>query len=146
MSTARPSTSMRDLAVLRAAPLDDVHAGQDLDAADERRAHRAGQVEHVVQRAVDAVADPDPVVLRLDVDVGGAVAQRLGDDHLDDLDDRGVVVGHVRCSVRSASRRRLSRASNAWTWLLDADQRPVAVSIARMRSGLGGQPQPHRVA
>ncbi len=51
-----------------------------------------GQVEHVVQRAVDAVADPDPLALRLDVDVGGAVAQRLGDDHLDDLDDRRVLV------------------------------------------------------
>ena len=46
-----------------------------------RRPDRAGQVEHVVQRAVDAVAHPDPVALRLDVDVGGPVAQRLGDDH-----------------------------------------------------------------
>ena len=36
-----------------------------------------GQGEDVVQRAVDAEADAQPVVLRLDVDVGGAVAQRL---------------------------------------------------------------------
>ena len=33
------------------------------------------------------IPDADPVVLRLDVDVGGAVAQRLGDDLLDDLHD-----------------------------------------------------------
>ena len=39
---------------------------------------RAGQVEHVVQGAVDAVPHPDPVALRLDVDVGGAVPQAPG--------------------------------------------------------------------
>ena len=93
MSTLRPSIVHADLAVLRPPPLDDVHVRQDLDAAGDDRAHGGGQVEDVVQRAVDAVADPDPVRLRLDVDVRGAVAQRLGDDQLHDLDHRRVVVG-----------------------------------------------------
>ncbi len=66
-----------DLPVLRAAALDDVHAAEDLDPAHHGRADRPRQVEHVVQRAVDAVAHPDPVLARLDVDVGGAVAQAL---------------------------------------------------------------------
>ena len=35
-----------------------------------------------------AVPDADPPVGRLDVDVGGAVAQRLRDDLVDELDDR----------------------------------------------------------
>ena len=35
----------------------------------------AGQLEHVVQRAVDAVPHPDRLPVRLDVDVRGAVTQ-----------------------------------------------------------------------
>ena len=46
----------------------------------------------VVQRAVDAEAHAHLVALRLDVHVGGAVAQRLGDDLVDDLHDRRVRV------------------------------------------------------
>ena len=49
------------------------------------------QAEHLAQRTVDPVADADPSVGRLDVDVGGAVAQRLGDDLVDQLDDRCLV-------------------------------------------------------
>ena len=49
----------------------------------------AGSDERVVECAVDAVADSDLVVLRLEVHVGGTLAQRLRHDRVDDLDDRG---------------------------------------------------------
>ena len=80
-----------ELAVLRTPPLDDVHVGHDLDAADERRAHVGRQRQHLVQRAVDAEADAHLLVGRLDVHVRRTVAQRLGDDLVDDLDDGRVV-------------------------------------------------------
>ena len=82
----------RELAVLRAPPLDDVHARHDLDAAHEPDAHGGRQHQDFLQRAVDAEADPDDVLGRLDVDVGGPVALGLGQDPGDDL-DHGCVVG-----------------------------------------------------
>ena len=98
-----------DLAVLRAAALDDVHVGHDLDAADERRRHRRRAASRtLVQRAVGADADAHAVLLRLDVHVGGAVAHRLFEDEVDDLDDRRVLVdldrrGVVRVGVIAAT-------------------------------------------
>ena len=145
MSSARPSIVHADLAVLRAAPLDDVHVGHDLDAADERRAHRAGQVEHVVQRAVDAEPDPHPVVLRLDVDVGGAVAQRLGDDLLDDLDDRRVVVGTSR-SRRGRPPGAARRAPRTPAPASRRRQRPVADADRAQRCRTARRPRRHRPA
>ena len=45
-----------------------------------------------MQRAVDAVADPHAVGHRLDVDVGGALAHRLRQQQVHDLDDRRLLV------------------------------------------------------
>ena len=46
-----------------------------------------------MQGTVDPVPDADTCVLRLDVDVGGAVAHALRDDEVHDLDDGGVDTG-----------------------------------------------------
>jgi hypothetical protein len=75
-------------AVLRTPALGDVEAGHDLDAADGggRRVARDGH--DVAQQAVDAVADAQLVGLRLDVDVGGAGADGVGEHHVDEPDDR----------------------------------------------------------
>ena len=43
-----------------------------------------------MEHAVDAVADPELRLLRLDVDVRRALAVGLGDDAVDELDDRGL--------------------------------------------------------
>ena len=61
MSTLRPSISMLIWPSCGRRRSTMFMSGQDLDPADHDRAHRGRQVEHVVQRAVDAVADPDPV-------------------------------------------------------------------------------------
>ena len=50
-----------------------------------------GERIDLVQHAVDAVADPQVVLGRLDVDVGRAVLDRLGDQQVDEPDDRGVL-------------------------------------------------------
>ena len=56
-------------AVLRHPPLGDVELRQDLDARGERRLHLERRLHHFQQRAVDAVANPDLVLERLDVNV-----------------------------------------------------------------------------
>ena len=49
---------------------------REITAADSRLRRRLDLVQH----AVDAVADDQPVLERLDVDVGGAHVERVGDD------------------------------------------------------------------
>ncbi len=76
----------------------------------------AGKCEDLLQRAVDAKTDPHDVVGGLDVHVRRAVAHRLGEDAVDDLDDRGVVTdGSLATGVSVARRREPSTDSNAWT-------------------------------
>ncbi len=102
-SSARPSMFISNWPSCGRRRLDDVHVGHDLDAAHERLAHLAGQLDDFVERTVDAEAHPHAIFGGLDVHVGGAVAQRLGDDLVDDLHDRRVRVDdrldRARCVV-----------------------------------------------
>ena len=66
-----------DPAVLGSAFLGDVDEAHDLDTADDRTQQPSRGVVALHQHAVDAIADPDPVGERLDVDVAGAHAARL---------------------------------------------------------------------
>ena len=77
-----------DAAVLRQPPLGDVEARHDLDARDHRGSHALGRRFDVVQHAVDAIAHRQPILERLDVDVGGAHVERVGDEEADEADDR----------------------------------------------------------
>ena len=82
-----------DAAVLGQALLGDVDAGHDLEAGDDRGpACVLGMLSRLDADAVDAVAHADAVGHRLDVNVGGPHADGLGDDQVDQLDDRGVGV------------------------------------------------------
>ena len=80
------------LSVLWSATFDDVHAGHDLDSADQADAHGRGKRQDLLEGTVDPVADPDAELRRLDVDVGRPVAHRLGEDSADHLDDRRIVL------------------------------------------------------
>ena len=76
----------------------------------------AGKLKDLFQRAVDAEANADDVVGGLDVHVRGAVAHRLGQDAVDDLDDGRVVRDDLRLRHASTSRlREPSTDSKAWT-------------------------------
>ena len=78
-------------AVLRHPPLGDVELREDLDARGERRLHLERRPHDLEQRAVDAVAHPDLVLERLDVDVAGAALDRLDQEPVDQLDHRRVL-------------------------------------------------------
>ena len=91
-STARPAILQADAAVLRQALLGDVELRHDLDARDDQRRHGALGLQHLAQHAVDAEADDEPVLERLDVDVGGVFLHRLREHGVDQADDRRVVL------------------------------------------------------
>ncbi len=88
-----PLDGQREAPVLGHAPLGDVEVGHDLDPRDDAGGHpaldRRGRREH----AVDAEQHARVPLLGVDVDVGGALLDRLGDDRVDELDDRRVGVG-----------------------------------------------------
>jgi hypothetical protein len=69
--------AQRDAAVLRQALLGDVELRHDLDARHHQRRHGAPGLQHLAQHAVDAEADHEPVLERLDVDVRGVFLHRL---------------------------------------------------------------------
>ena len=77
-----------DAAVLRQPPLGDVEVRHDLDARDHRGGEAARRRLDLVQHAVDPVTDDEPVLERLDVDVGRARVERVGDDERDEPDHR----------------------------------------------------------
>src|SRR5439155_22146667 len=79
-----------DAPVLREALFGDVHAGHDLQTGDERAFHAERDAVALDAFAVDAVADADAVLHRLDVNIRSAVAHGLGDHGLHQLDDRSL--------------------------------------------------------
>ena len=91
MSIPRPSISMAIWPSCGSASFDDVHSSHDLEPAHEGRAHRRGQFDRIVKRAVDPESHSKPLVLRLDVNVGCSVTKCLSDEQVDDLDDGGVI-------------------------------------------------------
>ena len=92
-STSRSRALGLDAAVLGAAALGDVHAGEHLDARRDRAVHREGQRLDVVQDAVDAEADHRVVDARLEVDVRGALLEGVVEQVVDGGDDVLVVLG-----------------------------------------------------
>ena len=81
-----------DPAVLRLSFFGDINTGHDFDTRNERRVQPARRRIAFDQFAVDAVADADFVVKRLDVDVAGPHVDGFGDHQIDEFDDRGAVV------------------------------------------------------
>ena len=82
-----------DAAVLRDAPLGDVEVAHDLHAADDAADHAPRHGGRVHEHAVDAEAHAQLVAVGRQVHVGGALLDGLGDDPVDELDDRRVLGG-----------------------------------------------------
>ncbi len=78
-----------DAAVLRAALLRQVRAGEELDAGDDGLVDDLRDDVDVVQDAVDPQAHQGEVALGLEVDVGGALLERVAEDVVEGLDHRG---------------------------------------------------------
>ena len=77
-----------DAAVLRGAHFGDIHAGKHLDAHRHRRPVGFVQGTDLAQHAVDAVTDAQKIGLRLEVDVGDFALDGVGEDRVDQADDR----------------------------------------------------------
>ena len=87
--------------VLGGARLRDVHAAHHLEAHRDGGPVAAVQASHLAQDAVDPVANPQEPRLRLEVDVGGSSLHRVGEEHVDEADNRlAVLVGGPRYRPR----------------------------------------------
>jgi hypothetical protein len=75
------------VAVLGAVAVGDVELGHDLQSRADGGRERERRAERVDQHAVDAEADDELVLHRVDVDVAGATAEGLEEDHVDEADD-----------------------------------------------------------
>ena len=82
--------------VLRQPALRDVQVAHDLEAGDEGVGRLLGQPQFFLAQAVDAVADEQLLLHRLDVDVRRALDVGILDDAVGHLDDgRGILALHV---------------------------------------------------
>ena len=81
-----------DASVLRQPLLRDIEARHDLDARGDRRLKTLGRREHVVHHAVHAEAHHHFLFEHFDVNVARAVLDRLGQDAVDELDNRRRIV------------------------------------------------------
>ena len=79
--------------VLRSAAFGDVEFRQNLEAGHERPLETLRDGVALDQLAVDAVTDADAVFERLDVNVGRAEVNGVGDDLVAEADDRRVAFG-----------------------------------------------------
>ena len=86
-----PEVAHREPPVLGDPPLGDVHVGHDLQPAHDPAQDAARGPVGVAEHAVDAVADPQVLLGRLEVDVGGLVGDRLGDQQVHEPHHRGVL-------------------------------------------------------
>src|SRR6202035_3057282 len=77
-----------DAAVLRHAPFSNVELGHDLDARGHGGSHVERQHLRRLQQAVDTVTNEDEVDGGLDVNVGRPGLHRVGDDLVDEANDR----------------------------------------------------------
>ena len=134
------------------APLGDVEVGHDLHARDDAARHlRAGSPERAGEHAVDAVLHRELAGVRGEVDVAGAELDGLGDDRVDELDDRRVVglVAHVADGVRASSsspasmtsprrpRRAISAPSSSREATTGRTSSAVIIAMSSMREHVG---------
>ena len=84
--------AQRDAPVLRHPLLGDVEPRHDLDARDDERRQGAVGLQHLAQHAVHAEAHHQARLEGFDVDVRGILADRLGEQGVDQADDGRIVL------------------------------------------------------
>ena len=85
-----PSDGELDAPVLRQPPLGNVEPGHDLDARGDGGGEPRRRAVGLVQHAIIAVANPQPVLEWLDMDVGGLGLHGAGQKLVDQPDHRGL--------------------------------------------------------
>jgi len=94
-----PVERERHAPVLRRAPLGDVQLAEDLDARDDPRRLARRDGCDVAHDGVHAVAHEQRAVVGVEVDVGGSLADRLGDDRSHEPDGWTVVGGTLERGI-----------------------------------------------
>ena len=95
MSTRRPAVVDLDMPVLRHEPLGDVHVRHDLDAGNQRRMKLLGGRRFLLQQPVHPVAQLQRFLKRQQMNIARPLAQRRGNDQVDQVDDRRLVGHHL---------------------------------------------------
>ena len=95
-----PALLALDAAVLGPALLGEVAAGEQLDARDHRLVDDPRDQVDVVEDAVDAQPHEGQLALGLEVDVGGALLEGVGQDVVEGLDHRARPRGRARSDAR----------------------------------------------
>ncbi len=134
-----------DATVLGEAFFGDVHAGHDLDAGDERRLVTLQLRRHggLMEDAVNAIADAQLVLLRLEMDVSGAVLEGLPNDLVDELDDAGFLVAFRDFLVLDQQFQRLVGAGH---FVQGFSANPVVLFEGLFQFVLGGEGEGNRLA
>ena len=89
-------------AILRKATLRDVELRHDLHARHHGGVDGFRLDRGLAQEAVHAVADPEILLVRLEVEVGSALAHRLVHHRVHEADDRAVLLGADDCVAPNA--------------------------------------------
>ena len=128
---------------MREALFGDVHAGHDLDAGDQGGlvALQLGRHGRLVQDAVNAVADAQLVLRRLEMDVRGAVLEGLPYNLVDKLDDAGFLVAFGDLLVLDQQLQRLVVLGD---FVECFRAHAVELLEAFLDFGVGGQRESHR--
>src|SRR5437867_5928764 len=80
-----------DAAVLRHPAFGDIEVGHDLQPRENRRFQPLRRRQHLVEHAVHPKADPEDLLVGLEVDVGGALLDGVDQHHVDQFHDRRFV-------------------------------------------------------
>ena len=152
-----------EAAVLRQPVLGDVHAGEHLDARDQRRRQLDRQQRDVAERAVDAEADAEVVLPRLEMDVARAFLRGAADHALEhrhggtlrrlvalqplrrdrlDPDRAGAVLRRATAPTRRGSSDRSPRRSRLRARARSGSRSRRRSADRRARSGSSGSPAP----
>jgi hypothetical protein len=120
------------------AALGDVEVAHDLQSAHDGELHLLRDLRDRPRDAVDPRPDDHVLLLRLEVDVGGAVLDRLGQRRVNELDRRGVVCGLSDVlALRDDVEQQLGLGRHR---VVDLDLRPVelldrALEVGGLRHG-----------
>ena len=85
--------SQTDTAVLRQAFFGDIQLGHDLDPRDDHWRQRARRLQYLTQHTVDPQANRQAVFKGFDMNIGRIFLDRLGQQRVDQTNDRRLILG-----------------------------------------------------
>ena len=97
--------------ILRQPFFGDVHVRHDLEPGDHGTLQTAGRILALLQNAIDAVANAEPLLVRFEMNVRRPAGDRLPEDGLDEPDDRRLVIRGARAGRHAPATSCIGRRS-----------------------------------